>query len=83
MLYLITLIFYYIIIALWAIVPVAHLPEEVSSALGTIGSYVPYMNQWFPVNTLFQIMGVTIIISGLFVTWYCVQWVIKRVTHSG
>ena len=50
-----------------------------SSAIATASGYYHSLNVVLPVDTMIQILGVSILIEGTYLTFKVIMWIIKKI----
>lgn len=73
----------YIIIGL-ILTPLSNLPNVVldsnfETAITNAGGYYHSLNAILPVDTMLQILGVSVVIEGAYLTYKLIMWVIQKI----
>jgi len=59
------------------------LPTEVNEAIETFAEAMNGLNSLLPIDTLIQILGITLTIEGAIFLWRAINWTINKVRGSG
>lgn len=61
------------------LLPNATLPDNVSSAISTVNTYLAAVNLVFPVSTFLTIFGIILVIETFILLYKIIMWLIKKI----
>lgn len=59
--------------------PTASISDSITSSVTTASSYMVSLNTFAPVNTIIIIVGIAMVLEGIFITIKLINWVIRKI----
>ena len=72
-------ILYLFISGIVAILPVASLPSDITTAISTASSYISSFDFIFPVSTFLAVFSLILILESAFLIYKIIMWIIKKI----
>jgi hypothetical protein len=59
--------------------PTATISDQITASVATASTYIVSLNTFAPITTIISIIGIAMVLEGVFITIKLINWVIRKI----